>query len=412
MLTRARIRTAGTIAVTAMCVAVATEASAQDSIVLNSQLQLGDVVAGQTLNVVTSEDQVTATTVADGNTLSGAVYDANLAVRSTQDMRGDARATTDLNLSGEVGPVSIYSRAGGNRLEGGAYGGDLDIQATQTTGQVDVIAGSNVNGNPGRMLGGGAVDASAAANTTALGVSGGVLSGSIDQSASGFTQATSFGNPQYIPAEAGFTAQAAGNAVAATGELSDMNLGVRQRQTGAQVRASSSANAGNGWDLAARATANANQVALYNQGGSLVAVTDQANTALVRSETVATAFDYGAATSHARANGNVVEVGNNDIYLQIDNAQLNSGGVEAAASFAGTNGFDAYVGADAAGNAITAYACADCSAYMTVGNEQTNSGNVSATGTTTINGAGRAVVTGVNAVGNTATFYVTGDGGP
>ena len=45
------------IAATAMCAAAATEAAAQDgSLVLNNQLQLGDVISGQTLNVVGATD--------------------------------------------------------------------------------------------------------------------------------------------------------------------------------------------------------------------------------------------------------------------------------------------------------------------------------------------------------------------
>jgi hypothetical protein len=399
------------IAVTAMCAAVVTEASAQPTLVLNEQLNGLDVLPGQTLNVVDAEDQVTATTVGDGNRLSVAVYDVSAEVQSNQDARGHTRVDTTLNLSGEAGPVSLYSRAGANRLEAGVYGGDMAMDATQVSGQVDVIASSTVAGAPGRMLGGGAIDASAAANTAALAISGGVLSGSIEQSAESFTQANVLGNPQYIPAPAAFTAQASGNVVAATGAASDMNLDIRQRQNGAQVVATSSGNAGNGWDLASRAAANGNQIALYNQGGSLVATTDQANSAEIRSTAIATAYDFGAVTSHARAGGNVVEVGNNDIHLQIDNSQLNTGGVEAVASFAGTNGYDAYVGADATGNSITAYACADCSAYMGITNTQVNNANVTASATTVINGAGRAVVSGVNATGNSATFYVTRDGG-
>ena len=58
-----------------LCAAAATEAAAQDgTIVLNQQLQLGDVFAGQTLNVVDSQDQVTVQTSAQGNSASGAVY--------------------------------------------------------------------------------------------------------------------------------------------------------------------------------------------------------------------------------------------------------------------------------------------------------------------------------------------------
>ncbi|MNL69542.1 hypothetical protein D3C87_1944140 [compost metagenome] len=90
---------------------------------------------------------------------------------------------------------------------------------------------------------------------------------------------------------------------------------------------------------------------------------------------------------------------------------MNTGGVEATASFVGQKGYDAYVGANAAGNSITGYACAECGGDLNARNVQTNTGNVSAIANTTINGNGRNVIAGAHAVGNAATFYVTRTGG-
>ena len=89
---------------------------------------------------------------------------------------------------------------------------------------------------------------------------------------------------------------------------------------------------------------------------------------------------------------------------------MNSGGVEVTSTFEGTNGYDAYVAAEAVGNSVTGYACSQCNGYMDVSNTQTNSGTVSATASTTIRGTGRAVATGANAIGNAATFYVSRPG--
>ena len=104
------------IAATAMCAAAATEASAQDgSLVLNNQLQLGDVISGQTLNVEGASDQVTVSNSAQGNSLSGSVENDSLTLRSTQTMRGDARATTEMTVGGDTeGAVSAVTQAGGN----------------------------------------------------------------------------------------------------------------------------------------------------------------------------------------------------------------------------------------------------------------------------------------------------------
>ncbi len=407
-------RLAGTIAATALCVAAATEARAQDAgLVLNGQIQGGDVFAGQTLNVVDSEDQITASAYAVGNRASASGDDGvAFQVQSDQTMTGNGRSTVELNLSGESeGPVTLTSQLEGNRLEAQAYGADLGVQAAQTTGAADLIAEASVNGAPGRMLSGGRVQSSSIGNVTALAGSGGVVTADIDQSSAAFTQAYTFGGLQYVPDEAEFTAEAMGNVVASSVTTGDQDLTVRQRQAGAPVWATVSANAGNAWDLAGRARATANQVSVGNQGGSVISRTDQGNAAGVRAESIVTAYDFGEVTAHAGATANAVHVGNADIYVRVDNSQLNSGGVEAQASFQGNGGYDAYVGADAAGNTITAYACSDCPGYLEAQNTQVNTGNVSATATTRIDSHGRAAITGVNAVGNSATFYVTRPGG-
>ena len=401
------------IAATAMCAAAATEASAQDgSLVLNNQLQLGDVISGQTLNVEGATDQVTVSNSAQGNSLSGSVENDSLTVRSTQTMRGDARATTEMTLGGDTeGPVSAVTQAGGNFLAAGAYGADLEIDATQTVDGGEIVANSAIRGGTARLLGGGSVAVSAIANTTALGGTGASVTGSIDQSSDASVRAGNLAETQYIPATASFTSQAFGNAVAATTDAaSNQNLSVRQRSTGGVIDADVSANAGNAWDMAGRANAAANQAAFANQGGSMVVVTDQGNTSAVRSNAIVTAYDFGAATAHAQGAGNAVSAGNNDVYLEIDNSQLNSGGVEVSASFSGGNGYDAYVGADAVGNTVTGYACSECEGVLIATNAQTNDGGVSATASTTVQGSGRAVITGTNAVGNAASFYVSRSG--
>ncbi len=252
---------------------------------------------------------------------------------------------------------------------------------------------------------------SANANTTVLGGTGASVTGSVNQSSEASVRSSNLAETQYIPATAVFSSQASANLAAATTDAaSNQNLSVRQRSTGGIVEADVSANAGNAWDLAGRANAVANQAAFANQGGSLVVVTDQDNASAIRSTAIVTAFDFGAATAHAQGVANAVTAGNNDIYVEIDNTQMNSGGVDVSASFTGTTGYDAYVGADATGNSVTGYACADCEGVLIATNAQTNHGGVSATANTTVNGSGRAVITGSNAVGNAATFYVARPG--
>lgn len=401
-----------------MCAAAATEVTAQDrGLVLNEQLQLGDVVAGQTLNVVDVSDQVTVFTAAHGNSLTGGADGQDLDVRSSQDARGDVSASTTMTLDGDTnGLLTSATQARGNYLAGSATNAQMAIDATQAVSG-DVTATTMLTGQDARLVGGGRIAAAAFGNTVALagGGSGGdraSLIGTVDQTTAGDVRASNQASPRFVREPADFSSQAVANAVqATTGPSANQELEVRQRSSGAMVEADTGVWAGNGWNLAARAHAGGNQAAFYNQGGSLVTTTDQANSAMIRGEAELSSYDFGKATAAAEAVANAVTVGNNDIYVDIDNTQLNTGGVEATASFAGQTGYDAYVGANAAGNSVTGYACAECGGDLNARNVQTNSGDVSAVANTTISGSGRNLIAGANAVGNTATFYVTRTGG-
>ena len=137
-------RLAGTIAATALCVAAAAEASAQDrGLVLNEQLNLGDVISGQRLNVVNVSDNVAVSNAAMGNALSGGADGRAADIRSTQDMQGAAVADTSLTLRGETGYVNSVTQARGNYLAGTAVNTDIDVDAGQNLNG-DVTARSQI----------------------------------------------------------------------------------------------------------------------------------------------------------------------------------------------------------------------------------------------------------------------------
>jgi hypothetical protein len=95
----------------------------------------------------------------------------------------------------------------------------------------------------------------------------------------------------------------------------------------------------------------------------------------------------------------------------LNNTQVNTGGIEASASFTGDNGFDASSSATAMGNAVIGFACSQCGGVINVTNSQTTSGGgveaVSSTTVTNINGNNRSTSGISTAVGNSATFYVS-----
>jgi hypothetical protein len=409
----ARIRLAGTIAATVLCAAAATEAAAQDgTIVLNQQLQLGDVFAGQTLNVVDSQDQVTVETSARGNSASGAVYNGSITVQSDQTMQGDAVATTDITLGGDTyGVVNATSQAGGNYLAASAWDASLTLDTAQTTDNGLISATTEVGDSTARMHAGAALGASAISNTVAVYGQSALVSGTINQSSSAIVRSFGRIESQYIPAEASVTSQAIVNAIAVNSDrTSGQDLSLAQRSFGSFIEAEASANAGNAWDLAARARATANQAVLYNEGGSVVNASDQRNSSFVRASALTTAYDYGRAEAYARGAANELSVGNNDIYVEIDNTQFNTGGVDVISTFSGTNGYDVSVGADAVGNSVTGYGCSECEGRLEARNTQTNAGDVSAVANTTVAGSNRSVITGANAVGNSASFFVSRPG--
>lgn len=396
-----------------LCAAAATEAAAQDgTIVLNQQLQLGDVFAGQTLNVVDSQDQVTVGTSAQGNSASGAVYNDAITIQSDQTMEGDAVATTDITLGGDTyGAVNVTTQAGGNYLAASAYDATLTLDAAQSTDDGLISATTEIGDSSARLHAGAAVGASAISNTVAVYGQTSVIDGTIDQSSSAIVRSFSRIESQYIPDVASVTSQAIVNAIAVNSDnTSGQDLGITQRSFGSFIESEASANAANAWDLAARARATANQAVLYNEGGAVLTASDQRNSSFVRASALTTAYDYGRAEAYARGAANELSLGNNDIYVEIDNTQFNTGGVDVISTFSGTNGYDVSVGADAVGNSVTGYACSECEGQLEARNTQTNNGDVSAVANTTVAGSNRSVITGANAVGNSASFYVSRPG--
>ncbi len=355
---------------------------------------------------------MTVETSAQGNSASGAVYNGSITVQSDQTMRGDAVANTDITLGGDTyGAVNATTQAGGNYLAVSAYDATLTLNATQTTDDGLISATTEVGDSSARLHAGAAVGASAISNTVAVYGQTSFVSGTIDQSSSAIVRSFGRIESQYIPAEASVTSQAIVNAIAVNSDnTSGQDLSIAQRSFGSFIEAEASANAGNAWDLAARARATANQAVLYNEGGSVVTASDQRNSSFVRASALTTAYDYGRAEASARGAANELSVGNNDIYVEIDNTQFNTGGIDVTATFSGTNGYDVYVGADAVGNSVSGYACSDCEGYLEADNTQTNSGDVSAVANTTVAGSNRSVITGANAVGNSASFYVSRPG--
>ena len=415
----APIRLAGMMAATATFAVLATEANAQQTPACNPalgeacfsrQTQSGDVTGQVDLNLTV--DQLTVSTSAQGNALAGGVTDASAGLVSLQTMTGSARAGSTVTLNGEAdGQVSMTTQARGNYLGVTTDGATFAVDAAQSTTGDQVRAQSVVRAPGGRMLQGGFANSVAAANTVAMGGPSSSLTGVIDQQAQTTVFSETVADVQYIPAPAVFAAQSTANVVHTnTTGASHQDLAVRQSNAPSTIEARTDVYVDNAWDLTASANAGANQAIMTNAGGSMLVDVDQSNAGRVRSDARVQTNLQGQTILAARSVANETVAGNNDIYLKLDNTQLNTGGVEANATYVGVNGYDAYVGSDAVGNAVTGYACSQCGGDVNVNNTQTNSGNVTATTNATVS-SGRTAVVGANAVGNSASFYISRPGG-
>ena len=406
------------IAATATFALAATETTAQETPLCDpqtdptctTQTQSGDVTGSVNLNVTV--DQLEVTNSATGNSLAGGIEDSSGSLTARQTMTGATRADTTLVLNGESdGVIGSTTLARGDYLGVSTDGATFALDAAQVATGDDVTARTVVQSPTGHMLAGGFAGTAAVANSVALGGPSSSITGAVDQSAQTTVLAETVADVQYIPAPADFSSQAVANAVqASTTGASHQDLTVRQTNAASTIEARTDVYVDNAWNLAARANVGANQTVLSNAGGSLVAATDQTNQGRVRAVSRARTNLQGQTTVSARAVANEVIAGNTDIYLALDNTQLNTGGVEATATYTGVSGYDAYVGAEAVGNSVTGSACSQCGGEVNITNNQTNNAAVTATTNATI-GSGRAAVIGTTAVGNSATFYVSRPGG-
>lgn len=401
----ARILIAGTLT----AVTVHSAATSQ-SVVLNDQTQSGDIFAGQTLNVVDVSDSSALVTAAGGNDFTGSVVGSTAAVTSNQALTGNVRAEGIMNVDGSSGATTVISVAAtGNSGESNVSNvGTITGTTTQTVGAVNVTALGDYVG-PNARTGGLSSSVQAVANSQGYGVEDSDTDVTVNQSSAALVQADGGGTLQYTDGTALFSALGTSNNVTAVGtNVSNQRMVINQSMTGQRTQASVFAAAGNAQDINAQATATANNVSATGVGGEHDLTVSQTNTAYLRSEVDLTAFEFGSASANAYGVGNSVMAGNFGPDITLNNTQVNSGGgIEVISRFSGDSGYDAYTSATAVGNAVTGYACSDCSGRMTVNNSQRNTTDVSATGVVNTTGSHRSVSSVASATGNTGTFYVS-----
>ena len=386
-------------------------ATSQTSTVLNNQIQLGDVFSQQTLNVETVSESTTANTTATGNVYSASTDSSDLDVRSNQTSSGDILAHTLVNVAANSGAeTNLTTTAGGNLGEGAVYAGTMTAVFNQATTASTIKANSQIEAHEGET---GQVIAStqAVANNQNLGVSVGAAGVRVNQANAGAVYADGGAIYGYVAGSAELTAGAMGNNIALSGEGgSGVRVIADQQNTSDSVQAAHFTAYGQVQDAKTTAIAAGNNFNAVNQGYLLDATVNQGNQAYVRAQAGGSAANFGAAAAVANGVGNNAVMGDIGGEVIVDNTQFNEGGgIEAVAAYTGGEGYDGLASATASGNAAIGYSCADCSGRLTVANDQTNTTDIGATATATLT-TGRSISGVANAVGNTATYYVSRPG--
>ncbi|MDO8379989.1 holdfast anchor protein HfaD [Phenylobacterium sp.] len=386
-------------------------ATSQTSTALNNQVQLGDVFSQQTLNVETVTDSTTANTTATANVYAASTDGGDLDVRSNQTSSGDVVADTVLNVAANSGAATnLTTTASGNLGDASIYGGTLTGVFTQATTASTLYAHSHIEA-PNAQTGDVATSAQAVGNNQNLGVSVAAAGVRVNQANAGTAYSDGGGVYGLVTGTAEMTAGAMGNNVSLSG---DGGSGVRmiadQQNTAANTHASHFTAFGQVQDAKTTAVAAGNNLNVVNEGYLLDATVNQGNQAYVRAQAESSAANFGAGAAVASGVGNSAVMGDIGGEVIIDNTQFNEGGgIEAVAAWTGGEGYDGLASATATGNSALGYSCSDCSGRLTVANSQTNTVDVGATATATMT-TGRSVSGVANAVGNTATYYVSRPG--
>lgn len=380
----------------------------------NAQDNSGSVLGDAHLDVVEGDGLTQATSTATGNSLMGGNQAVDATVTSNQSNSGQVKATSKLNGTNNSGqddialgtPAYATSQAVQNYSGLTTQDAHLTSQTTQTATAASVDAVTDVYAPHNAVYISGEGDAVAEANHTAYEVTTGRLDAKSWQYSSSDVHSNVDATVIYSPSPNLYSATATGNYYGSLSTSGGSQEHETHQSQDGQTISRAELYGGNVWYSTTRSTATANNVDLQNQGGSLVVNNDQAHTGYVQSQAYTLADQYSTADAVAAGVGNRLAVGNNDVYVRVDNSQISSGGVDVSAQLDGNTGYDASVTADATGNQALAYACSECKADIGVNSNQVNNSDVSAMANAAVS-QGRSTVATARATGNSATFYVT-----
>lgn len=384
---------------------VSTTDGATNPVQLN-QVQLGDVFAGQTINVV-SGDPVVSRAAASGNVASTIGQDAGLSYTGDQRVAGNISGQAQGFVSGGAGQLlSVFASGNGSTATAGTCCGPTTGSATQA-----LDAGSSVTSSSEVQLAGGA--AALDETSTAVGNTQGWLSanGSVStttiQTSAGIVDAQ--GTATVVGAVDGpatYSATSVVNDVTGEGTTSDVSL--TTRQTTAETSPSSATltvQQDQGDTISAQTTATGNNLTQTVTDGSATLDAQQTNGGDVTADTAVGLGSWNSAVVGAYGVGNSILVSDTGPQATIAATQGNTGAVTASSVLTGGAGGATSLNATAVGNVVQGYACGTCGGGVGATIAQSNDGRVTAVGK--VQGPGGGSVTGAStAVGNTVTLQV------
>lgn len=368
------------------------------------------------MDVVENYGLLNVTTDTAGNIYSGGNDQADASITSHQTNFGTMDASITINGTNtgmpelSLGtPTFVQSTATTNSLSWNGKTSNTNlVDVNQTDQGAHVYADAQINSPNNSLYEGVEVKSAAVSNHMAAEITNGRLDMHASQGSTSNVRARTGAVVIYSPSPNLYTATAINNDMTTYSADRGSQEVVMSQQAQGKTDSYVSLNGGNMWEVAVTSSATGNNIIMENDGGSLVATTSQSQEGAVTSQAIQTQYEYGTATNQAYGVGNSASFTNNDIYMRLDVDQVSNGGVSTIADTTLYDGYDAYIDTMAVGNQIVGSACASCGADVGITSNQVNNSAISSLANTTVTGSNRSVVSSSRAVGNSATYYVTG----
>ncbi|PHS23822.1 MAG: hypothetical protein COA84_10515 [Robiginitomaculum sp.] len=388
--------------------------------VINVQLDTDPFSAG--LNVVAIDVlSVLGAATALGNTLSVQVDTGDLSLSNTQTLNGSGRSESIIRVNSASEALDSIATTFGNSATITTCCGTIDAVSIQETGtDTSMTAISDVIADDWALNP--TSTATAVGNAVAYETwQGSRITAWAKQTNNAAILAEASLEAGLFADTATITATAIANSATAGGENTTLDVDANQDNFGPSVTANAWARSADGEDVITTATATGNAYNVENSYGFAQVRSGQDNQAQITANSDVTLDlweGWNASTAYAVANTTLVSNIGSD--LDLLTLQYNDGNVDATATFtggdadggvgnSGTNITDFVTSATAFGNAASGFVCATCGGGIRANNQQTNTGNITATSTVNTGSNGALIAT-ATAVGNSASYQTVQSG--